>query len=240
MTDTVYSVRGGYEDWAYAAGWEKDAINKCENYEEERYYNIDARCIMFLVEADKQKHPVKSTYGTSEAVERALEQWPPKFYRKESEIGKDEVLKKGYGHIARNVMLSLTMIDLLKPYVIRESAREFRVGGCKRVDSLQVLADGGAVIKQFTKTPGIWEDPSYTYTVDIGESGRATFRIRCDSEFGEQVDPSPNVKPQTFWMQSRMNTAFAAEVNGHVKKSELLYEYELDGDRWVELVPEEQ
>lgn len=55
MTNTVYSVRGGYEDWAYAAGWDKDAVNKCVAYDEESYYNIDARCIMFLVEADNFK-----------------------------------------------------------------------------------------------------------------------------------------------------------------------------------------
>jgi hypothetical protein len=35
MTDLVYAVNGGYEDWAYAAGWEENS--NCGNRDSKEY-----------------------------------------------------------------------------------------------------------------------------------------------------------------------------------------------------------
>ena len=51
MTDLVYEVNGGYEDWAYAAAWDK--TNTCGNRKSSEYLkpSSNARALTYLIEA---------------------------------------------------------------------------------------------------------------------------------------------------------------------------------------------
>eukprot|EP00392_Amoebophrya_sp_AT5.2_P012298 g12396.t1 len=73
MTDTVYWVDGGLEDWSYAASWEgPKVINTCKtstykDYPASRttYHDgsADIRTMVYLVETDNRKTPPANTLG---------------------------------------------------------------------------------------------------------------------------------------------------------------------------------
>ena len=104
MTDVVYPVRGGMEDWSYAASWETDKVPVCKpdsygGYTDylTKYNPAVLRFFNTLVEAADKKHPPPIRMGSS------LDVFDP--------------LSKGNGHIPRNIRLSLMMIDIVEPYV---------------------------------------------------------------------------------------------------------------------------
>jgi hypothetical protein len=66
LTDVVYAVNGGMEDWSYAASWENNftinsnkPISECKGVDKNMTtYNPDAiKSLMFLIEADFLKIP---------------------------------------------------------------------------------------------------------------------------------------------------------------------------------------
>lgn len=71
MTDTVYAVNGGMEDWAYGAGWDtgnQATVNKCRpnSYPiSDSFFNADSniRSAIFLVETDSKKDPPEAFLG---------------------------------------------------------------------------------------------------------------------------------------------------------------------------------
>lgn len=103
MNGAVYPVRGGMEDWAYAASWDSDRVVQCTpqtfgGYPPERttYNESSLRMFNVLVEASDIKTPPRGTTGTTE-----------------------ELLKpngEGNGHISRNLRIALLAIDLVEPY----------------------------------------------------------------------------------------------------------------------------
>ncbi|CEL94616.1 unnamed protein product [Vitrella brassicaformis CCMP3155] len=106
MTDLVYAVDGGMEDWSYAASWKPsgDPITVCDpsangGYDKERtkYNEHMVRCLLFLFEMDKSKHPEESTYGNRAEVVKA---------------------SATDGHIARNMRSVLKLMELVDPYVV--------------------------------------------------------------------------------------------------------------------------
>ena len=107
MTDLVYPVNGGMEDWVYSSGWENDfstndkkLIPNCKNPNNEseiiqtQFQHL--RCLLFLIEMADPKEPQESYLGARTAIYRGGNDW---------------------GHVTRNVALSFALIDLTKPYI---------------------------------------------------------------------------------------------------------------------------
>ena len=74
MTQTVYAVRGGFEDWAYAGGWDlaqDAALSRCSPKTEPaldddfftRNDTTGVRSATYLIETHSLKNPPASTYG---------------------------------------------------------------------------------------------------------------------------------------------------------------------------------
>ena len=103
MNDLVYYVRGGMEDWAYAASWDPERVIECQptqfnGYpaEKTRYNNSTLRVFNMLVETSDTKEP-KHHLGSSQQV-----------------LQKDPA---NNGHVSRNIRLALLAADLVEPYV---------------------------------------------------------------------------------------------------------------------------
>lgn len=102
LNELLYFVRGGMEDWAYAASWTPDLTGTCTpsqfgGYppEKTQYSNSTLRAFNILVETSTQKEPT-SQLGNSFDV-----------------LNKDTV---GNGHVPRNIRLSLLSAELVEPY----------------------------------------------------------------------------------------------------------------------------
>ncbi|CAM9916764.1 unnamed protein product [Scytosiphon promiscuus] len=107
MNKLVYPVAGGMEDWAYAGSWGA-AMGVCEptangGYPKEKtiYNSATLRALNILVEASDNKHPPQSLLGSRQGL---LDPTPSKE-------------EHANGHVARNVRLSLMVVDLVEPYV---------------------------------------------------------------------------------------------------------------------------
>lgn len=64
MSDIVYNVNGGYEDWAYGGSWDKNNIPKQCNGKKYYIPEESNRALTFLVEAGP-KIPSKDSGGNS-------------------------------------------------------------------------------------------------------------------------------------------------------------------------------
>eukprot|EP00591_Stephanopyxis_turris_P014513 CAMPEP_0195539556 /NCGR_PEP_ID=MMETSP0794_2-20130614/50115_1 /TAXON_ID=515487 /ORGANISM="Stephanopyxis turris, Strain CCMP 815" /LENGTH=704 /DNA_ID=CAMNT_0040673593 /DNA_START=269 /DNA_END=2383 /DNA_ORIENTATION=- len=104
MNALVYPVRGGMEDWAYAASWDTSLTKPCTpssvngQYAPEKttYGPSTLRAFNILVETSDRKTPNWNTLGTTEDVFNPQSQ--------------------GNGHISRNIKLATMMVDVVQPY----------------------------------------------------------------------------------------------------------------------------
>jgi hypothetical protein len=113
MNDLVYYVRGGMEDWAYAASWDPERVIECKpttygGYpaEKSQYNNSTLRVFNMLVETSNTKEP--TTY-----------------LGKRLDIFDTET--SGNGHVSRNIRLALLAADLVEPYVSIISVNDLAV-----------------------------------------------------------------------------------------------------------------
>jgi hypothetical protein len=120
LTDVVYFVEGGMEDWAYAAGWDVGASQPCTpssfgGYPRSKTAyaetgHADAfRAFNILVETADAKRPQESRLGTDEAL--------------------FQVSGPGDGHVPRNLRLAAQLIDVVQPYVHNTAVDAALVGG---------------------------------------------------------------------------------------------------------------
>ena len=111
MNPMVYPVRGGMEDWAYAASWDPKRVIQCQptsfgGYPAEKtvYDESNLRVFNMLVETSNNKIPPKSQLGsTLDIMTRS---------------------SKGNGHVARNIRLALLAAELVQPYVSIKKVNE--------------------------------------------------------------------------------------------------------------------
>ena len=158
MSNTVYPVRGGMEDWAYSGSWEGDPIiNKCspktyDSYPESKTdysknYPDALKSIMFLLEVSNDKNPDQMLLGRKN-VNCLLNLRENAFFNKvktNKQLCLDPLID---GYIPRVLRLSLTLIDLLEPYVNISIQRlsnnlsvDWTVGGAIGVDKTFILYD---------------------------------------------------------------------------------------------------
>ena len=141
MSDLVYPVDGGMEDWAYGAGFEStgDPITVCEG-ENTTSSSSNVKAVPFLIETSDQHTPP------------------------EKELGERDMLMVGIepqGHIARNFRLALRAMELTAPRIkwlglTRENSRwlskarstaqysaKIAVSGCVYYGDLVILRKQG-------------------------------------------------------------------------------------------------
>lgn len=103
MTNGIYAVSGTFEDWSYAASWEKEfdpsgtALPKCSSVSEEENFMDDniARSLTYLIETSSPHNPREETYGNWKEV---------------ADSG------QGIGNVSRNIRLTLEFIENLMPF----------------------------------------------------------------------------------------------------------------------------
>ncbi len=167
MSSVVYPVRGGMEDWAYGGSWEGyPIITPCvpTTYPDDKTYpksrtdyskRPDAvKSIMFLLEASNDKHPKDELLG-KEHHNCLVNIRQNAFFNKV--ITDKACLDKAVdGYVPRILRLSLSLIDLLEPYInfkasLTANSRSIHikwiVGGALEVNNSLVLYDYVSVSK---------------------------------------------------------------------------------------------
>ncbi len=159
MSSIVYPVRGGMEDWAYSASWEGSPIitqpckpNTYNGYSEEKTnysnYKNSMKSVMFLLEISNEKYPEQKLLGrkNNDCILRLKDNafFTKKLSNAEQKFCVDENIN---GYISKVIRLSLSLIDLLFPYVnskytISDDKEmvtiEWAVGGAIEVDETYV------------------------------------------------------------------------------------------------------
>ncbi|KAL7066154.1 hypothetical protein ACR3K2_34130 [Cryptosporidium serpentis] len=104
LTDIVYPVHGGFEDWSYGYSWntDKESVN-CSKYFKYPINLYSGRCLTFLLETDMNKNPNPIYYGLKSDI---ISSEPL------------ESLKFQPAFIPRNVRLILRLIELAKPDIL--------------------------------------------------------------------------------------------------------------------------
>ena len=129
-SEVVYPVRGGMEEWGYAASWfnrynkVKTVPKVCENNIPVVVTEGSNRCLVFLVETENKKKPPKSALGDNRDVflisENTRDFWIPVLMRQMTVV-----------------------LDVLRPYsmIVGVSSERVRwnVGGCYEVDETLVM-----------------------------------------------------------------------------------------------------
>jgi len=220
MTDTVYAVKGGLEDWAYAAGWTQELEGGTNNIictpKILKEYNLtfiqntkNVKFPLYLVETDLEKNPKESTRGTRQGV-----------YNAKGTI--DD------GHIPRNIRLSLALIDMAQPYIrdieqkpYDETHIEIRwkIGGSVYVNhtfvEYQNMIDNKIANTRDLKTgPGYWKDKDYYYKsiIPINNYTHPLTRFRIgalvDQQWEYQTNPQPSSPPLTHFVKTRLHDIY--------------------------------
>ncbi|KAM3142063.1 hypothetical protein pb186bvf_005936 [Paramecium bursaria] len=198
MTDVVYYVNGGYEDWSYGFDWDgpKGQCNKI-NYDE--LSKPKPRAITYLVEAGTDKFPASEYLGTQESLIKQLNTWPPGEHDSE------------FGNINRNIILSLVFADMLHPYLYLRSINDtltIRIGGCILVDELDIYQND-QIIQKFKQVDGIWKNGKI-FIENI--KGLIQIRYSCDKHFFKQNNPDPQLPPQSYFMQSKNGSSLVRQT----------------------------
>jgi len=166
MTDAIYAVQGGMEDWAYGASWEKRIAVNCNSkgYSKSRTVYTDAalRSMVFLVETAMSKKPPERTLGGPSGL-----LFPASL---------------ADGHVPRNIRLALQAIDIVQPYVVLDRVAaaatvqpgasvqlQWRVGGALEVGTTQIEERIGHELHKWSKVG------------DALEGGRAAPTLSCGS-----------------------------------------------------------
>mmetsp|Transcript_13628 Transcript_13628/g.25714 ORF Transcript_13628/g.25714 Transcript_13628/m.25714 type:complete len:461 (-) Transcript_13628:54-1436(-) len=226
ITDTIYWVKGGLEDYAYAASWENSvnsqhpvkncSANTYTPYEVTSINENSFRQIMYIVETNSDKHPPDHLLGSP-----------------------DEILRGDGGLIPQYVRLSLALIDFAQPYIkahwrlISETTLrvEWQVAGCVTVDSTWIEASLGGVLSKSAVQIGecVWGNQSL-FSEEMVKSQDLEFTIYAivDQAWARQINPDPHVKPQSLFVQARINPdfevtnqGFSLKYNGQVNSAKM-------------------
>ncbi|KAL4460479.1 hypothetical protein ABPG74_000230 [Tetrahymena malaccensis] len=239
LNDIVYPVKGSFEDWSYAASWERQIdpsfssfFPKCQGISEEELYISEstARSLTYLIETTDLKSPGEHTYGTWQQIQRN---------------------DKGQGHVTRNIRLTLDFINNLSPsyeVATHKSANytfyvKWAAEGCHQVSNTkllvresdlqsntanntyyslqQLLDDGFKIYQEYTDYQGKVKDIT-SFKSQIIEFDDPRDRVidiaifsECDSFLTEKNSyAKPTIEPQSHFVRSRSNDSYIAENNG--------------------------
>ena len=241
MSDVVYPITGGMEDWAYSGSWEGIPIitqpctpNTYNGYNKEKTlydknYKDALRSIMFLLEISNEKIPKEKELGIRD--DNCLLNF-------RSSIN-NQTCDDGY--VNRVIRIAITLIDLLIPYIKIEkeilNSVEWNVGGAIIVDETFIIYD------YFDSKPSFSNDitnPSNMYEILKRKSevfsGNALWSLefnrenaykysfttekkylvyiiyaKVDKDWMKQNNPKPLVNPQTHIVNLRNSNEYIAK-----------------------------
>ena len=233
MTDTVYEVAGGMEDWAYAASWETgNVVTKCNtsDYTIHEYNSYSFRQLMYLVEMDNNKNPEDQRLGSEDQVFFTGDELVPTYLR-----------------------FSLAAITMAKPYVEAyyvpkaDSTEVFwRVRGCEEVDETYLLVSPYSAdlwARLHSRNYLLHEDLSTFERVGTPQQGKcgldqpSTFRYQLslsapsiflvaahvDRKWTQQAHPDPAVPPQSHVVKMRNQEYFVQGGDYSLVSNSTLY-----------------
>lgn len=181
MTDTVYSVRGGFEDYAYGGSLDPQFVNKqCEYIDhanqkiiiQNNFEDSSLRAFIFLIEASSDKTPDEKTLGPIQATEN------------------NDYLSSDWGYINRSIFMVLRFAQVIKNYLVFSSLSwedgfvfKMKVYGCITID--EVSSSEGSledVSSQYNQRSNVWTlirklKTDKTFIPEI------KFEIKCDKNF---------------------------------------------------------
>ncbi len=218
MSDKVYPVTGGMEDWAYAASWEGKPVitegcnpSTYDSYDVKKTqygdnYKDALKCVMFLLEISDDKKPQGNKLGRkTESDECILGIHSNAFNifntdnsdgNSNSNKNKNNNIKEcldldNDGYVNRVLRLSLTMIDLLSPYIIGEFKLSnkhdvnvrWTVGGAIDVDETFMLynfVDKSEYTGGGTNSEDVPHDSSYFKNKSEVLKGKAVWNLNFE------------------------------------------------------------
>lgn len=191
MSDVVYPVNGGLEDWAYGGGWD----NQKSPCFAQNFSNPEGlRQAFFLVEAHDSKSPKESLYGNVE-----------------------EIKAGGGGLIPQYIRMTLSLTDMAKPYTTHKVTRiptgvliEWELWGCVDVVYTQIYYTATASSSEWTswnstqKVSGGCKWGNFTQFSQLFKIDEFYFVIVAKvDDWTQQVKPDPIVPPQTHMVRMR-------------------------------------
>ena len=156
MNGMVYPVRGGMEDWAYAASWDKSKTEPCfpstyGGYDSNKtiYNDSTLRTFNMLVETSVLKTPQIGILGST------LDLFSP------------NNVYGGNGHVSRNLRLSLLLIDMVQPYlsISKVDGQAQKISIVPAAKSLQGLESCLDMMKQEIYSTSISQTVSVEWTI---------------------------------------------------------------------------
>jgi hypothetical protein len=146
MDRTIYTVKGGMEDWAYAASWIPEKVVQCQptsfgGYAAEKtvYNESVLRVFNILFETSYDKTTSESSLGTSLNVLNCA--------------------TSGNGHVSRNIRVALLGADIVEPYLQISSINNLALStdivplmsrDCRRMNAVRVPQTSTSVTVEWT------------------------------------------------------------------------------------------
>lgn len=244
MTSTVYWVNGGFEDWAYGAGFDNasDAtVKKCSPTTYTLPTNFmtadisHVKCAIYLIETDNSKVVEPAKLGGRRLINLANGSYAVDL----RSIYDTDMYNLCDGHINRNIRAALTMIDMSKPYIVVDSIQRvgttdtvevtFRVNGCVDINQASVQLDNS---KSFLLVDGYCNQlltsrpnkPQLTQSIikfKAQKGQTVNISAKVDGKMQNSVDskivePASLVnQPQTHFARLRLNNTYDYEHNRH-------------------------
>lgn len=194
MSDIVYPVYGGLEDWAYGGGWDTSGASNCSDIQ---FNNSEGlKQIMYLVETTGDKSPADYAYGNKEDV------------------------PSGGGYVPEYIRMALSIIDFAEPYIdynikyLKEGILvEWKLWGCIKVKETKIyyskLKDSWPTWNHTLPLSGGCRWGENTVFSEIFEHGEMNLVITAEvDEWTSQINPDPNVRPQSHIVKARSTTNY--------------------------------
>lgn len=222
MGEVVYNVHGGFEDWAFAASWDKNNVNKVCKFGPENvpaYSDFSNRALVFLIEAGDEKRPNPASTGNELAI-----------FAPDAEEARN-------GNVARNVALAWRFAEMVAPSIEVEAATgrggamKLTLGlkGCFELDGIDVA--GAGVVRKEVLPRGRDEATRVELNLLLSDAKVSEVRISatCDSAWANPVAPSigeneqqqPETptqsvpqSPQTHFVRRRIDSGFSVHGAG--------------------------
>lgn len=210
MTEVVYPVNGGLEDWIYSFSWDRQNIPVCRptakpDYPVEKlnYNDNMGRGFIFLCEAGESKGPDEWTFG-------------------------DDANWDNKGNMNRNMILSTRLSELTSPelYVkksewlpgTKEVQISFEVKGCFTIESIKLdytLSDlntrkeASIAVNSCLKV-----DTECQIKIPAGNFSfiELRFKFSCDAEWDKDT------QPESHFVRMRRRKSYSVENNGYILK----------------------
>jgi len=239
MNPLVYPVRGGMEDWAYAASWDLLHTDSCKpnthgGYDSAKtvYENSTLRMFNMLVETSNRKTPLTSSLGGDKNL----------LLHPNSEGGNEQ----DSGHIARNIRLSLLAVDAVQPWlkISTVGATQLDEGtkpmmqreGISCVENALVslmpdqIANGGmrvphgSVSISWVVGGAFSVDETYLYHMKFDQNDQASWDWVCHRQpsqewFERQMCATESQSGVSFWHENSDGPQFDRHQNSVVGKS---------------------